>query len=68
MQRLSTLLKFCFALPVYQAINLVAYAKEQRGWAERLGVCIAMLPIFVISTSCRLAVWAIVLWVVLQLR
>jgi hypothetical protein len=30
MQRLSNVLKFCFALPVYQAIGLIAYVRMQQ--------------------------------------
>jgi hypothetical protein len=54
---LSNVLKVCFALPVYQAINLTAYAMTQRGWTARVGTILAFLPIFVITTGCWLMAW-----------
>jgi hypothetical protein len=67
MHRLSTALKFCLALPVYQAINLTTYANAQQGWVAKIGMGAVMLPIFVISTTCWLMVWAMVVWLVFHL-
>jgi len=54
---LSSILKVCFALPVYQAINLTGYAMTQRGWAARVGMFLVMVPVFVITTGCWVIAW-----------
>jgi hypothetical protein len=61
MRRLSNLLKFCFALPIFFAIDLIFNVRQQEGWFERLGLAVAMLPGYVISTLFWLMVWALAL-------
>ena len=50
MRRLSNLLKLCIALPILFAIDLISNIRQQEGWFEKLGLAVAMLPGYVIST------------------
>ena len=61
MRRLSNLLKLCFALPIFFAIDLISNVRQQEGWFEKLGLTFAMLPGYVISSSFWLMVWALAL-------
>jgi hypothetical protein len=61
MRRLSNVLKFCLALPIFYALDLISYVRQQEGWFERLGMAFAMLPGYVISTLFWLMVWALAL-------
>ena len=61
MRRLLSLFKFCFALPVFLAIDLVGYIREQEGWGERISAAFVMLPGYAISTLLWLMVWALAL-------
>ena len=61
MRRLSDILKFCFALPIVGAINLISYIREQEGWLERISAAFVMLPGYVISTLFWLMIWALAL-------
>jgi hypothetical protein len=61
MRRLSNVLKLCLALPIFYALDLISYVRQQEGWFERLGVAVAMLPGYVISTLFWLMVWALAL-------
>ena len=49
MRRLLHALKFCFALPIFIAIDLISHVRQQEGWFEKLGLAFAMLPGYVIS-------------------
>jgi hypothetical protein len=61
MRRLLNVLKFCFALPIVHAIDLISNIRQQDGWLDRLGLAFAMLPGYVISTLFWLMVWALAL-------
>jgi hypothetical protein len=61
MRRLLNLFKFCFALPIFLAIDLICYLRQQDGWFEKLGLAVAVLPGYVISTLFWLMVWALAL-------
>jgi hypothetical protein len=61
MRRLSNLVKLCFALPIFFAIDLISHVRQQEGWFEKLGLAVAMLPGYVISTLFWLTVWALAL-------
>jgi hypothetical protein len=61
MRRLLNVLKFCFALPIFFAINLISNVRQQEGWFEKLGLAFAMLPGYVISTLFWLTFWALAL-------
>jgi hypothetical protein len=60
----STFLQVCFALPIYQVINLTVYVRAQDGWAAKSGTALAMLPILAITAGCWLTAWAIFLWLI----
>lgn len=61
MRRLLNLLKFCFALPIVGAIDLISYVREQEGWVERISAAFVMLPGYAISTLFWLMFWALAL-------
>jgi hypothetical protein len=61
MRRLLNLFKFCFALPIVGAIDLITYVREQEGWVERTSAAFVMLPGYVISTLFWLMIWALAL-------
>jgi hypothetical protein len=59
------------ALPFLQIKHLIIYSAMQKTRADKIGVVIAMLPIFIIATVCWLTAWAPVLrvvWVFLAQR
>jgi hypothetical protein len=68
MRRLSNLLKFCFALPIFFAIALISNVRQQDGWFEKLGLAVTMLPGYVISALLWLMVWAFALAEIFDLR
>jgi hypothetical protein len=61
MRRLLNLLKLCFALPIFFAIDLISNVRQQEGWFEKLGLAAAMLPGYVISILFWLTFWAFAL-------
>jgi hypothetical protein len=66
--RTTEAIKVCFGLPIYQAINLAACVKAEQGFAAKVGVVLALLPIIVFTNVCWLTVWAMVFWLVFRPR
>ncbi len=60
-------LKYCFALPLYLIFEVIRYAKDQDSWSEKIGVVIAMLPIWVFVTVCWTMLWAFALTLLAKL-
>jgi hypothetical protein len=52
------------ALPFLQIKHLIIYSAMQETRTEKIGVAIAMLPIFILMTVCWLTAWALVLGMV----
>ena len=59
--------KIAVALPVYQILNLVAYANTRQGRAAKIATFVTFLPIIAFTTVCWAAAWAVGVWLALRL-
>jgi hypothetical protein len=59
--------KIALALPIYQILNLVAYANARQGRAAKIATFITFLPIIAFTTVCWAAAWAACVWLALRL-
>ena len=66
-KRITDGLKLALALPVYQILNLVAYANTRRGWAAKAAMIATFLPIIALTTACWAMIWATGLWLAWRL-
>ena len=56
--RVADALKYCVALPVCPAFEVIRYASVQQTRSGKIGVVIAMLPILAFVTVCWATLWA----------
>jgi hypothetical protein len=66
-KRITDSLMVALALPVFQILNLAAYANTRQGWAAKAATIAAFLPIIALTTACWAMGWATGLWLVWRL-
>jgi hypothetical protein len=60
-------IKVALALPIYQIVNLVAYANTRPNLAAKIATFVSFLPIIVLTTTIWISAWALVLWLLWRL-
>jgi hypothetical protein len=60
-KRFGDAVRIAIALPIYQIMNLAAYAKTREGWSAKIATVVLFLPIIAFTTTRWVAAWAIFL-------
>jgi hypothetical protein len=66
-KRFGEAIRIAIGLPIYQIVNLVAYANTRKGWPAKVATVVVFLPIVALTTMCWAAAWTIVFWLTYQL-
>jgi hypothetical protein len=61
-KRIRYAIKMALVLPVYQILNLIAYANTRQGRTAKFGTFVCFLPIIALTTIWWAAAWTIALW------